>query len=146
MIDQQDLKVLKKLRADSRATLTAMSNSLGMPVSTVFEKVKKLRKSVVVKCVDLVDFEKLGFVVRANFMVRTEERKREQLKELVLKHKNVNSVFRTNNGFDFFIETIFSDMKQLNAFCEQLDLLRAKRRMHFVVEELKRECFHPYPE
>lgn len=143
MIEKQDLLVLGKLRANSRATLTDIGAELKIPVTTVFEKVRKLKRKVITKYVDILAFEKIGFVVRANFILKVEEKKREQLRKFLLEHKNVNSLFRTNSGFDFFVETIFADMSQLQQFSDQLDALKATKKMHFVVEEIKREGFCP---
>ncbi len=143
MIDGKDIEVLRALRENSRAKFTEISEGLGLPVATVFEKVRRLRKRAISRCVCIVDFERLGFAIRANFVLKVEERNRESLKALLVASKNINSVFRTNNGYDFFAEAVFQNIRQLDLFCEQLDSVKAKRKMHLVVDDIKREGFCP---
>ena len=49
--------------------------------------------------------------------------------------------------FDFFVETVFKDMKYLEEFSEILELFKIKKKKEFfIIEDLKKEDFFTKPE
>ncbi len=65
------------------------------------------------------------------------------LQEYLLKHNNVNSLYRINNGYDFMLECIFHNMKELEDFTESLqrNFKVKKCDTYFVIDDIKRESF-----
>ncbi|MBT8295720.1 MAG: Lrp/AsnC family transcriptional regulator, partial [Gramella sp.] len=65
-IDELDKKILKHLQEDSKKTNKEISNDLGLSVTAVYERIRKMEKSGVIKqYVALLDPEKIekGFMV-----------------------------------------------------------------------------------
>ena len=147
MLTKKELLILTHLRADSRKSLAMISRETNIPISTIFDKVNKLGKSTISKYSPLLDFQKLGFGIRINFVLKANDKKKQELKDFLLTNKNVNSMLRLNNDFDFFIETVFRDMKGLEEFSESLEKFKIKKKKEFfIIEDLKKEEFLTKPE
>ena len=147
LLTKKELLILTHLRADSRKSLAMISRETNIPISTIFDKVNKLGKSTISKYSPLLDFQKLGFGIRINFVLKANDKKKQELKDFLLTNKNVNSMLRLNNDFDFFIETVFRDMKGLEEFSESLEKFKIKKKKEFfIIEDLKKEEFLTKPE
>jgi len=147
LLTKKELLILTHLRADSRKSLAMISRETGIPISTIFDKVNKLGKSTISKYSPLLDFQKLGFGIKINFVLKAHDKKKQELKDFLLTNKNVNSILRLNNEFDFFIEMVFRDMKGLEEFSESLEKFKIKKKKEFfIIEDLKKEEFLTKPE
>jgi DNA-binding Lrp family transcriptional regulator len=143
MFPKKDLLILTELRTNSRETLTKISRRTNVPISTIFDKIKYYQGDLIKKHTILMDFSKLGFNARANIMIKVERNAREEVRNFLLNHYNVNSVFKISNGFDFLIEGIFKNVKDVEDF---LDYLESKFKLeqvqtHYIIEDIKRESF-----
>ncbi len=147
LLTKKELLILTHLRADSRKSLAMISRETSIPISTIFDKVNKLGKSTISKYSPLLDFQKLGFGLRVNFVLKANDKKKQELKDFLLTNKNVNCILRLNNCFDFFVEAVFRDMKGIEEFSESLEKFKIKKKKKFfVIEDLKKEEFLTRPE
>ncbi len=147
LLTKKELLILTHLRADSRKSLTMISHETGIPISTVFDKVGKLGKNTISKYSPLLDFQKLGFGLRINFVLEANNKKKQELKDFLLENKNINSILRLNNSFDFFVEAVFKDMKGFEEFSDSLEKFKIKKKKEFfIIEDLKKEDFFTKPE
>ena len=143
MISKKDLLILSELRSNSRETLTRISKNTGIPISTIFDKIKYYQGNLITKHTTLIDFSKLGFNARANIMVKVDRDKREEARKFLLSHQNINSVYKVSNGFDFLIEGIFKNVKEVEDF---IDFLGGKFKLeqtqvYYIIEDIKKESF-----
>ena len=55
----------------------------------------------------------------------------------------MNNLMKINNDFDFFLEVVFREIRDLEAFMERLeeDYRIRTKKVFYVIEELKREGF-----
>ncbi len=143
MVSKKDLLIMAELRTNARETLTKMSRKLNIPISTIYDRLKINEGSLIKKHTSLIDFSKIGFYTRANFLIKTEQESKEALKEFLIKHHSINSVFKINNGYDFLAEGIFKHIKELEDFIELMDSkFKIERKdVYYIIEELKREAF-----
>jgi len=143
----KDLEIIANLRSDARMPLTAMSRRTNIPVSTLFDKLRAYKGNVFLRHTTLIDFEKLGFHARANVMLRVDRDAREEVREYLSKHKNINTVFKINNGYDFMFESVFPNIKDLEDFLWLLDqkFKILNREVYYIVEDVKKECFMSEP-
>lgn len=148
MLSKKELVVISHLRRDCRETLTEMSRKTNIPVSTIFQKIKRSEGSIIKKNTCLVDFAKLGFNTRAKVVIQALASSKAELLSFLLKHQNVNSVYKINNGYDFMIEGIFRNMRELEEFLEMLqEKFRIKKQeTYFIIDDLKRESFLSDPQ
>lgn len=143
MLPKKDLLILTELRNNSRETLTRISRKTSIPVSTIFDKIRYYQGNLIKKHTTLIDFSKLGFNARANIMVKVDRDAREEAKKFLLNHYNINSVYKISNGFDFLIEGIFKNVKDVEDF---IDTLGGKFKLeqvqvYYTIEDIKKEAF-----
>lgn len=142
-ISRRELSLISHLRRDGRITLTSLSRQTGLPISTVYEKLKSFKSEGLVRITSLVDFAKLGFSARVMIAMKVEREVREQFEEYLTKHFQVNTVLRINNGFTFLVDFIFRDMREAEDFLEDMDQrFKLRNKMVFyIIGEVKREAF-----
>lgn len=143
MVSEKELEVVRHLRRNARIKLTELSRVTNLPVSTLFDMVRRPGFGGINRMCALLDFQKLGFGACAIMLLKVVPECREKLKAHLLVSEHVNYLIRVNNGFDFVVECVFRNMRELEEFCEKLEkLYRVKGRdVHFVIEELRREGF-----
>ena len=125
-----------------------MSNKINIPISTIYDKLKLYEGGLIKKHTALIDFSKLGFNTRANIVLKVDREKRELLKEFLVKNNNVNSLYKINNGFDFMIEGVFKNLKELEDFFEALEIkFKVKtKQVYYIIDDIKRESFLSDPD
>lgn len=142
MLKKKDFLLITHLRQDGRLTLTDLSRKTKIPVSTIFDRIKRTEQGYVKKTVAVIDFHKLGFNVTAHIMMKSKNEK-ERLEYYLMKNINVNTIYKVNNGFDYIVEVIFTNMSQLERFLEHIEIKFGLKRLevHYLLEEIKKEEF-----
>ena len=142
-MDNKDLFVLAALREDARMSFAEMSKRTGIPQSTLFDRVRVNEGGIIKKHTSLIDFEKLGFGTIVKIAVKADKNDRAALQNFLISNRNINSVYRINNEFDFFFEGIFKNMNDLRCFKEEMisKFKLEAETMFYIIEELKREDF-----
>jgi len=148
MASRKDLVIITHLRKNCRETLTNISKKSHIPISTIFEKLKRNDDDIIKKHTCLVDFAKLGFNTRAKIAIQASLDHRQELLNFLIKHQNMNSVYKINNGYDYLVEGIFRNMRELEDFLETLRLKFKikKQETYFIIDDLKREAFLSDPD
>jgi len=143
MLNKKDMQIITNLRQDARMNLTKMSRSTGIPVSTIFDRIKSYRNDIITKNTALIDFEKLGFNTRAKIIVKIARDDKAQFSDFIMRDFSINSVYRINNGFDFMIEAIFHNIKEMEEFIDKIeDKFKIENINYFyIIDDLKRESF-----
>lgn len=143
MVRKKDCLILSRLRRNSRETLTEMSRKTGIPISTIFDRLKTKNNGLIKSFTAIVDFEKLGYSTRANIILKLKREQRAEFVEKLRNHQNVNSVIKINNGFDFLLDVIFRNVKELEDFMEQLECTFkiTQKQVYYIIEELRKEAF-----
>lgn len=135
----KDLKILQELRKNSRQSITNIGSLTGIPLSSTFKKVNRIEKSFIKKYVSIVDFDLLGFGIRISLVLKSKNR--EELKNFLIEHPNVNSLYRISQDFDFFVETVFPNMLTFENFIEDLNNLVSDKKVFHIIENLRTEDF-----
>ena len=147
-LNQKDLKIIAHLRNDARMPLTKMSKKVQIPVSTIFDRLKANENKLIIKHTSLLDFSRLGYHTRANIAVKVNKEHKEELKNYLVTRQNTNSVYKINNGFDFMIEGIFTHIKDMEEFIDELEnkFNIEDKKFFFIIEDLKKEAFMSNPD
>ena len=146
-IKDKELLIMSLLRQNSRETLTKMSKMSHIPSSTIYDKIKTHERGLIKKHTCIIDFSKLGFNTRASISLKVGKGKKEGLKDYLIKHPNVNTIYKINNGFDYWIECIFKHIRDLEDFLEHLeDKFGVKKQVFYIIDDIKREAFMSDPE
>jgi len=140
---QKDIKIITELRKNARESLTRMSRTTGIPVSTIFDRIKLYHGGIITKHTCLLDFDELGYSTRAKATVKVERDQRNELMGYLKEHPNVNSLYKINSGFDFLFELVFRNIRDLEEFMEKLEENYGvtEKQVYYVVDEIKREDF-----
>lgn len=146
-LNRKYVDLLMQLRKDGRQSLTDISKKIHMPVSTIFDRLKQNKHKFIKRFTCLLDFSKVGFNCRAQMVFRIRKDQRNEMQEHLMKHPNVNSVYKINNGYDFLVETIFRDLKEIDEFVENLDerFKLHEKNVYYIIEDLAREKFMTDP-
>lgn len=145
---ENELRLLAFFRRNARLALTKISKQTGVPVSTIFDKLRKYEGNIIQRHVALLDFQKLGYTTRANIFVKTTPGNRESLARHLRMHPNVNAAYRVNNGYDYLVEAVFRNIQEHEEFLETLELEQGvtNKEVYFVIGEVSREHFMAGPE
>lgn len=140
---KRDEQILTTLRADGRASLTSISKKTKVPISTVYERLKQMKGIEITKHCTLLNFKQLGYHGRAFVMLKCTPESRESIKNYLITHENVNTLFKINAGLDFMLELIFLDIKAVEDFLDGLELKYPilQKQVHYIIDELSREQF-----
>ena len=68
---------------------------------------------------------------------------RDEIRTYLANRDCINSVFKINNGYDFLIEGVFKDIREVEDFIETIeDKFKIKsKQVYYIVDEIKREGF-----
>lgn len=140
MLTEKESILLKYLRKNSRQSLSKVSKETKIPVSTLFDTLRKLEAKAITKHVSLIDFSKINYGIKIHFAIKAKNKK--QIKEFLMNHTNVNTLSTLINGHDFYAEAIFSTMKDMIDFKEHLESIGTDEIAEtFIVDEVKKEGF-----
>ena len=143
LVSDQDLHILSQLRKNSRAQLTNISRQTGIPVSTLFNKIRSYEGSIIDRYTCTLNYEVLGFSLSIRILIKVHKNSKDQLSLYLRKQGNINSVYKINNGYDFMIEGIFRNLNDAENFFEELETRHRilKKEVFYVVDKVKEEGF-----
>lgn len=144
---KNDLFLLSCLRQNARMSLTKMSKKSGVPISTIFQKIKTDFGSKIIRHTALVDFSAFGYNLKTYLFLKVKKEQRESLLEKLHNNINVNNMFKINNSWDVLVECIFKDLNHLEDFMDDLEsnFVLKNKEVHYVLADLKREGFLSNP-
>lgn len=139
----KDMTILSYLRLNSRMSLTTMSKKTGIPVSTIYDRLQTKLGGILYKNTCMLDYEAIGYPIRAKVMLRIPIDNRDELKGYLYAHPSVNSLFKINSGWDLMFDMVFKSLGESESFLEQLELKFkiSKMNVHYIIERYKEESF-----
>ena len=143
-MNQKEQEIISHLRKDARISLASVSHELGMPISTIYDKINRLNNNnTIKKFTALVNFKKLGYHHHAKVALKVQKYQKDDLLIYLRNHYAINSLHEINHCFDFLIEVVHRDVKEFISFVEDLkdifDILDLKEFQ--IINEVKREEF-----
>src|SRR3989338_8828979 len=84
----------------------------------------------------------------STIFVKTTKEYRDKLRQHLLLDKSLNSVYKINNGYDFMLDGIFRQIKDVEQFLEKLEneFGITDKYVYYIVDEIKKEDFLSSPE
>jgi DNA-binding Lrp family transcriptional regulator len=146
-IDKKELVLMSYLRQNSRMSLTKLSKKTGIPISSIFDKLKRRYGNIIMRHVSLLDFEQLGFSIKIHMLVKLGNKDKEECAETLAKLFNINNLYKVNNGYDYLFEALFRNLREVQQFNDALEkkFVIKKQQVHFIIDELKHESFMSDP-
>ncbi len=123
-LDDKDLKVLDVLKYDARLTVAKIAKKINMPITTVHNRIKKLRKEGIIKNYTInLDYQKLGKNITAYVLVSAtynvpESKKRDQgmIIRDIRKLPFVEEVCTVTGAIDVIVKVRCENVEVLNEF------------------------------
>ena len=119
-MDGIDRKILEILQGDSMKTAKEMASELALTATPIYERIKKLQNSgVIKKYVALLDADLLGknLVVFMNITIKDHQsEKRNEFVEKMVNLDGVREFYHTSGTFDFLVKVRFSTIKEYRDF------------------------------
>ena len=143
-VDKEDLKILSCLRKNARETLTRISKLTGIPISSTFDRLKRLEETgIIARHTSLLDPKKIGFSAQVIFFLKTNDSNKKELERRLMENPQVNNVARITGNWNFVTDALFRDVEELESFIEALrkDYKGIEFSLHHVLKTLKQECF-----
>ncbi len=120
IIDALDMKIVRALQADARKPVVQVAKEVNASEATVRRRIEKLLKDGIIERFSVVlDYHKLGRVIKAFIGLRVEPAKLRVIAEHLAKHADTQVVYRTSGDTDIVIEVIFEKMEDLNDFLDE---------------------------
>ena len=119
-IDALDMKIIRALQTDARKPIVQIAKVVNANEATVRRRIDKLLKNGIIERFTVVlDYHKLGRVIKAFIGLRVEPTKLKAIAEHLAKHPDTQVVYRTSGDTDIVTEVIFEKMEDLNTFLEE---------------------------
>lgn len=120
VIDALDMKIIRALQTDARKPVVQIAKEVNANEATVRRRIDKLLKGGIIERFTVVlDYHKLGRVIKAFIGLRVEPAKLKTIAEHLAKHPDTQVVYRTSGDTDIVTEVILERMEDLNAFLEE---------------------------
>ncbi len=142
-IQNQELEILTLLRQDSRKRLTEISKKTGVPVSTIFTRLKSFNGTIIKRFTCMINYEMLGYNLILKMLIKVNPKDRGAVSDYLSRVPSINSVYKISNDYDFIIEGIFRNLGDAESFIEDLDTRHRIRKnmVFYVVDKVKEEGF-----
>jgi Lrp/AsnC family leucine-responsive transcriptional regulator len=143
-LGKKEMEILAYLRSNGRHTVTQIGKKLGIPRTTVFDKIKKFKKlGLINRFTAIVDFNQLGHSVCAYIMFKCDPTRKLELGEALATSSHTNNVVKLGNDFDYMTSIVFENMNDMHAY---LDILSSKyavkeTKILYIAKDLKREGY-----
>ena len=128
-MDKKDEMILKIIEKNSKLSSQDISKKIGLPVSTVHRRIKKLEQTNVIKGYKaIINYEKTERHVAAFYFINIAETNpvtgyvpKSKIIEEINKKNEVYEIFDVQGAnFDLIIKTRFKHIKELSSFAEKL--------------------------
>ena len=137
MIDTIDLKIIEKLKMNSRVSFVEIGKQIGLSPSSVRERVQKLEESEVIKGYNIVlDNKKLGFGLEVFIMFKLFSGKLILFCDQLNQYPEISEVDRITGTHNIFMKVILIDQLHLQQFIDRL-LVYGEPTTHLILSNLK---------
>lgn len=144
MLDELDKELLKLLQKDSKQTNKALSYALGLSVTAVYERIRKLEKNgIVSNYVALIDKKKVDKAFVAFCHVKLVQHSQDYVMKFereVRKLDEVLECYHISGDYDYLLKVLVKDMEAFRDFMvkklTKIDHIGSTHSM-FMINEVK---------
>lgn len=149
-LDDTDIRILDLLQHDARTTTKELADKLGLTVTPVSVRIRKLEETGYIKrYVAILDKDKIGKSLIAFTSIQLREHSQDALRSFektISKMREVMECHRLTGRTDFLLKIAICDMNEYNNFLmDKLAKLAniGSVQSHFVLSEGKTETAYP---
>ena len=145
-MDDIDIGILNLLQEDANYTNKEIAGKLGLTITPIYERIKKLKKSgIIKKTVTIIDAKKAGKNIFAFCTVSLKEHTLDYInifQDKITKIEEVQSCYHIAGQFDYLLTVYSKDMEEYQHFITtKLAAIEniAQVQSSFVMKEVKKE-------
>lgn len=141
-MDKLDAKIIGALNENARKSFRKVSRDLGVSLSTVANRVKRLEENgVITSYIPLIDVQKIGYDLLAIINIRISHGKLIEAQEMIAKDPHVYSVYDITGEWDSMVIARFKNRATLNTFLKRVLTIKNVERTnsHLVLNIVKDE-------
>jgi len=141
-LDELDLKILRELMADSRASYRRIAKKLGVAPGTVLARIRRMEKNGVLKKYTVsVNYEKLGYSVTSVTEITVSKGKLVEVEKKLAELPGVCAVYDVTGDVDAVVVSKFRNPAELSRFTKKiLSMPNVERaNTHFVLTVVKED-------
>lgn len=136
-IDEMDIKIVEKLRINSRLPFSKIAQELGTSTDTVIRRYEKLKDQKAIKAVIQINPAKIGYKGRAAFFISviSQSYSANSINELS-KIKGVYHIVKTSGVYDYFVLACIRSIEHFLSIREQIAELPDFKIVEIRIEQL----------
>ena len=118
-IDRLDLHIIRSLTKNARKPYKDIAKELDVSDTTVRKRIQRMLDDGIIKQFNvLLDYHKIGRIIKAFIGIRLNPPRLKDVVSHLEDNPDVQVLYRTTGNVDLFVEVIFRDMEELNAFLD----------------------------
>jgi len=119
LLDEMDLAILSHLEQDGRRSFSDIAADLGVTVSTISTRVKKLMDRHTLSILGYLNPHKVGFIIPGTILINTRPGYAEKVAEAIAQLPEVSYVALFTGDFDVLAEILCRDPDHLTQLLTQ---------------------------
>jgi len=120
-VDEKDLKILEILQEEGNITFVELGKRLNISPSTAYIRVRRLRQmGLIKKIIAIVDYQKLGYRVRAFVFVKVDPKRLETVARELSNIDNVLQIQDITGEPSLFLQVVARDNEHLAQILDQI--------------------------
>jgi Lrp/AsnC family leucine-responsive transcriptional regulator len=136
MVDALDLKIIEKLKINSRVSYVDIGKQIGLSPSSIRERIQKLEDSEVIKGYQLkLNNQKLGFGLEVFIMFKLFSGKLKTFCSQLDDFQEISEIHRITGTHNIFMKVVLVDQLHLQRFIDRL-LLFGEPTTHLILSDL----------
>ncbi len=142
-MDYIDYKILKELKANAREKASVISEKIGLSVSTVIDRIRKMEDSGIISGYTVeINQKKTGNDMTALMEVSLEHPKYyNDFTEMIKNHPNIVDCYYLTGEFDFILKVVTDSSDSLEMIHRKIKSMDgvSATNTHFVLKSVKNE-------
>lgn len=130
------IDIIRYLRKEKRVNVSEIARELGLPVSTVADRIKRIENKYVIKRSSLLKFDRLGYHVNAFIAVKA---KKDFLR--FLDEDFVNSFYQVDTGYDYMVEIVCRNLAEFKQIVSMIEEESEEYKVFQIIKTMEKEKF-----
>jgi DNA-binding Lrp family transcriptional regulator len=121
-LDDKDYKILELLKHDSSLTTSQISKKTAIPITTVHNRIRRLKQEKIIKFTIKENYNALGLPVKAMVLTTVSDAhklEKEALKKFFMQFEEITHINTTTGRVDMILEVRAKSIEALNEFLTQ---------------------------
>ncbi|WP_456461211.1 Lrp/AsnC family transcriptional regulator [Reichenbachiella sp.] len=148
IIDNTDIQILEMLQNDAKTKMKDIANAIGMTITPVYERIKKLERNGIIENYTIsVNPKNLGYQLVAYCSVTLKEHSKDNLRKFEAGVQDLHQVLECNHlsgNYDYLLKVVVRNMEDYQLFISnQLAALDniGQVQSYFVMKAIKESTF-----